>query len=676
MLCTRARSGLVLIGNAQCLGSAPHWAKLLGHLRERGSVFGGLPTQCQVHGIPDDPSALSTAEQIHARVQRGAGCWRKCDDLLPCGHPCPLDCHPFDREHTSMRCPQLVRTRCLAGLHPIDKACCDAAPPLCQTKVVEPCGNGHFAVRGCGERVAECAVCALLDRFEQKAADATVERAQQEATLVEQAARAAACAAVEAAAAASKQTPRETEAESSSAAAASKEMPWEAEAGSSSALPAASKDTLREAEVGLSSALPGASAAEAAQEEGGARRAPEAGSSLALPAAAGALLDPAIHAALREVAALYEERQRKMQLDLGAALDQQQRRAQAALARAHGELRQQEVREGGQLQARRAATEAELGQVAARLEAQRTGAAEAAEADLLERATKLHALHDALAADLRLQQAAMDEALAARPPAEAVATMREKIRGMVPATACVVCMDEKLPLFEGVQCCGANSAAGHFTCDECFSLHVGAETERLEFDGEVRCPMATEALGERRCASKPYPAALLASHAAGAFEAFTRRRLQLRESQLVRELEKDYAERYERKLEELKVEEKQERQVCAARRHIVENILTLACPRCRVAFIDFEGCLALKCRSCACGFCALCLKDCGPDAHSHLASCEQNRGGSLYGTASFEEAHRTRRRAGVESYLHGKELRGEILAACEKELRDLRLWPL
>ena len=28
--------------------------------------------------------------------------------------------------------------------------------------------------------------------------------------------------------------------------------------------------------------------------------------------------------------------------------------------------------------------------------------------------------------------------------------------------------------------------------------------------------------------------------------------------------------------------------------------------------------MALKCTSCSCGFCAICLKDCGTDAHKHL----------------------------------------------------------
>ena len=56
------------------------------------------------------------------------------------------------------------------------------------------------------------------------------------------------------------------------------------------------------------------------------------------------------------------------------------------------------------------------------------------------------------------------------------------------------------------------------------------------------------------------------------------------------------------------------------RDHIVEKILTLACPRCGQAFVDFSGCLALTCsrQGCGTGFCALCQEDCGGDAHPHV----------------------------------------------------------
>ena len=56
----------------------------------------------------------------------------------------------------------------------------------------------------------------------------------------------------------------------------------------------------------------------------------------------------------------------------------------------------------------------------------------------------------------------------------------------------------------------------------------------------------------------------------------------------------------------------------ALRMKIVDDILTLRCPRCLQAFLDFSGCFALRCSMCPCGFCGWCLKDCGSDSHSHV----------------------------------------------------------
>ena len=54
-------------------------------------------------------------------------------------------------------------------------------------------------------------------------------------------------------------------------------------------------------------------------------------------------------------------------------------------------------------------------------------------------------------------------------------------------------------------------------------------------------------------------------------------------------------------------------QIEQMRCHIVDRILTLQCPRCNAAFLDFNGCFALTCHRCRCGFCAYCLADCGND---------------------------------------------------------------
>eukprot|EP00965_Chrysotila_dentata_P051265 1699520-Pleurochrysis_carterae.AAC.3 len=329
-----------------------------------------------------------------------------------------------------------------------------------------------------------------------------------------------------------------------------------------------------------------------------------------------------------------------------------------------------------QLQARRAAAEEEIQAVASRIERQSVAAKEAKEADLLAQDAKLRALHDALTEDLQKQDADFETARAARPSAEALALLFEQM----PTDECVVCFDEKIQVLLGVQC--SSTGAGHFVCDGCFSLHMKAQVERQEFDGEVYCPMASAAMGEQHCKSKAYAVAVLARHAtADVFETFNEKRLKLKEGKLAREMETDYAERLKQRIQELAAEEKlshRNRVVKEAREYIVEEILTLSCPRCGAAFMDFDGCFALKCEnnSCGCGFCALCLTDCGSDAHSHIATCDFARG-DIYGRiTSFEDIQCNRRRQAVKDYLDGNKHREEILNACERDLRDLQLWPL
>ena len=122
------------------------------------------------------------------------------------------------------------------------------------------------------------------------------------------------------------------------------------------------------------------------------------------------------------------------------------------------------------------------------------------------------------------------------------------------------------------------------------------------------------------------------------------------------------------KAEELQIEQ--------TRHHIVERLLTLKCPRCEAAFLDFNGCLALTCHRCRCGFCAFCLADCGTDAHAHVAACPHNvRGGGYGAPGDFVEAQRNRRQRMVADYLATLEagLRDKVIQACEQDFRDLNV---
>ena len=59
--------------------------------------------------------------------------------------------------------------------------------------------------------------------------------------------------------------------------------------------------------------------------------------------------------------------------------------------------------------------------------------------------------------------------------------------------------------------------------------------------------------------------------------------------------------------------------------NLLDDILTLCCPACGLAFSDFDGCLALECR-CGAFFCGLCLEHCDSwhECHAHVRNCSHN----------------------------------------------------
>lgn len=63
--------------------------------------------------------------------------------------------------------------------------------------------------------------------------------------------------------------------------------------------------------------------------------------------------------------------------------------------------------------------------------------------------------------------------------------------------------------------------------------------------------------------------------------------------------------------------------------------INLKCPRCKAVFSDYEGCNALTCSvpSCRAGFCAICLQDCGNDAHQHIYTVH----GDAFDKAAFKK---------------------------------------
>jgi len=121
-----------------------------------------------------------------------------------------------------------------------------------------------------------------------------------------------------------------------------------------------------------------------------------------------------------------------------------------------------------------------------------------------------------------------------------------------------------------------------------------------------------------------------------------------------------------------------ERRATLLKWSIVEDILTLKCPApyCKKAFLDFVGCFALTCSACHIGFCAWCLKNCGGDAHAHVASCPENRNRNVYGTLVEFNAHHRQRRTGLitaKLTSETKEVQSIALRLLAQELTDLQI---
>ncbi len=68
----------------------------------------------------------------------------------------------------------------------------------------------------------------------------------------------------------------------------------------------------------------------------------------------------------------------------------------------------------------------------------------------------------------------------------------------------------------------------------------------------------------------------------------------------------------------------------------ITDSINLKCPRCQMVFHDYDGCNALVCSkaSCKAAFCAVCLKDCGRDAHEHVRKIH----GNYFDREAFEKS--------------------------------------
>eukprot|EP00798_Chlamydomonas_sp_ICE-L_P020755 gene20755-27575_t len=188
VLLSRARNGMYLFGNMDCLTNCRSargrdlWGRLAKLLRAKGQLLDFLPAVCERH---KSVTALKELADFDRVVKHG-GCTLPCGEDLPCGHPCPLLCHPKAAVvHAQVKCALLVPDVCDYG-HQVQRKCCEVKVKC--TKVVQwKCVAGHTMSGRCHQgRSAPCKTCEHLAADENAAS--AVEEQRQERVQAEEAA--------------------------------------------------------------------------------------------------------------------------------------------------------------------------------------------------------------------------------------------------------------------------------------------------------------------------------------------------------------------------------------------------------------------------------------------------------------------------------------------------------
>eukprot|EP00873_Tetraselmis_striata_P010686 jgi/Tetstr1/430950/TSEL_020706.t1 len=174
VLLSRARNGMFIFGNMDCLAScrAAHgrdlWQRLRGLLAAKGQLMDFLPLVCRQHGTVAQVRDAADFD----RLCPNGGCTLPCDSVLPCGHACPLSCHQARGNaataHGRIRCTHLVPDVCPYG-HALHREC--GGSVKCLTHVRWKCAHGHTLSGDCHSgRPMRCHVCCALEAEEAKAA--------------------------------------------------------------------------------------------------------------------------------------------------------------------------------------------------------------------------------------------------------------------------------------------------------------------------------------------------------------------------------------------------------------------------------------------------------------------------------------------------------------------------
>ncbi|KAI1122113.1 P-loop containing nucleoside triphosphate hydrolase protein [Nemania abortiva] len=137
VLLSRARNGLILIGNAETFMKSRKggqlWKRFIDMLKARNHIYDGLPVKCEQH--PARCVILRSPGDFDEECPDG-GCKEPCGASLKCGvHKCLRSCH-YRSDHSKMRCDRIVEVKCPKG-HVQKRKCYEKQPLRCKKCDIE-----------------------------------------------------------------------------------------------------------------------------------------------------------------------------------------------------------------------------------------------------------------------------------------------------------------------------------------------------------------------------------------------------------------------------------------------------------------------------------------------------------------------------------------------------------
>ncbi|KAF9093273.1 hypothetical protein BGX23_003500 [Mortierella sp. AD031] len=148
VLLSRAQHGMYLLGRASLMNQAKHgiWPNVMNELERHDRIGEGFPIICKNH--PGTFRYVDSPEKLKVMAPNG-GCTIACGRNMPCGHVCPLSCHPDDEAHLLVKCFQpcprlhsVCRHACPKTCGEKCGLCMEIMPPMvltCGHILEEPC---------------------------------------------------------------------------------------------------------------------------------------------------------------------------------------------------------------------------------------------------------------------------------------------------------------------------------------------------------------------------------------------------------------------------------------------------------------------------------------------------------------------------------------------------------